>query len=165
MPLFDVRIGPKVSDSLTQSTQADRSCMCMCSAEIVAGSVDGIVRCFDVRMGLEVSDSLTDPHMLTDCHMLTDSTHADMSYTCTCSAEIVAGSVDGTVRRFDVRMGLEVSDSVGAAVTSVSVSGDGLCLLASCMDGAARLLDKSGGDLLASYSGAPPFKLTTVAIR
>jgi mitogen-activated protein kinase organizer 1 len=70
-----------------------------------------------------------------------------------CSAEIVGGSVDGTVRRFDVRMGLEVSDSLGAAVTSVSVSGDGLCILASCMDGTVKLLDKSGGDLLASYSG------------
>lgn len=68
-------------------------------------------------------------------------------------AEIVGGSVDGTVRRFDVRMGLEVSDSLGAAVTSVSVSGDGLCILASCMDGTVKLLDKSGGDLLASYSG------------
>lgn len=71
----------------------------------------------------------------------------------TTSAEIVGGSVDGTVRRFDVRMGLEVADSVGAAVTSVSVSGDGLCVLASCMEGTLKLLDKSGGDLLASYSG------------
>jgi hypothetical protein len=39
-------------------------------------------------------------------------------------------------------------------VTSVAVSHDGHCLLASCMDGAARLLDKEGGDLLATYRGA-----------
>ena len=30
-----------------------------------------------------------------------------------CSAEIVAGSVDGTVRRFDVRAGLETADDLG----------------------------------------------------
>lgn len=36
-------------------------------------------------------------------------------------AEILAGSVDGTLRRFDVRVGLEVADDLGAAVTSVSV--------------------------------------------
>lgn len=39
-------------------------------------------------------------------------------------------------------------------MTSVAVSHDGHCLLASCMDGAARLLDKEGGDLLATYRGA-----------
>jgi hypothetical protein len=42
-------------------------------------------------------------------------------------------------------------------VTSVAVSHDGHCLLASCMDGAARLLDKEGGDLLATYRGAVTF--------
>lgn len=71
----------------------------------------------------------------------------------TASAEIVAGSVDGTVRRFDVRMGLEVCDTMAAPVTCVAVSGDGLSLLAGCMDATVRLVDKAGGDLLASYSG------------
>ncbi len=57
-------------------------------------------------------------------------------------AEIIAGGVDGTVRRFDVRMGMEVSDALGAPVTCVAVSHDGNCLLAACTDGALRLLDK-----------------------
>ncbi len=57
-------------------------------------------------------------------------------------AEIVAGGVDGTVRRFDVRMGLELGDDLGAPVTCVAVSHDGNCLLAACTDGALRLLDK-----------------------
>lgn len=59
-----------------------------------------------------------------------------------CRAQIIAGSVDGTVRQFDVRMGLELSDSLGAPVTCVAVSHDGNCLLAACTDGAMRLLDK-----------------------
>lgn len=75
------------------------------------------------------------------------------SVTVTKEAEIVAGSVDGTVCCFDVRMGLQLADDIGAPVTSVSVSHDGHCLLASCMDGAVRLLDKEGGDLLATYRG------------
>lgn len=33
-----------------------------------------------------------------------------------CSAEIVAGSVDGTVRRFDVRAGLETADDLGRSL-------------------------------------------------
>lgn len=46
------------------------------------------------------------------------------------------------MRQFDVRMGLELSDSLGAPVTCVAVSHDGNCLLAACTDGAMRLLDK-----------------------
>ena len=61
-------------------------------------------------------------------------------------AEIVAGGVDGTVRRFDVRMGMELGDSLGAPVTCVAVSHDGNCLLAACTDGALRLLDKQVTD-------------------
>lgn len=58
------------------------------------------------------------------------------------------------MRRFDVRAGLESIDDIGAPVTSVRASHDGNCLLAGCMDGGVRLLDKAGGDLLATYRGA-----------
>ena len=73
-----------------------------------------------------------------------------------CSADIVAGSVDGSVRRFDVRAGACWVDAIGSPVTCVAISNDGHCLLAGCMDGAARLLDKGGGDLLATYRGGLP---------
>ena len=46
------------------------------------------------------------------------------------------------MRRFDVRMGMELSDALGAPVTCVAVSHDGNCILAACTDGALRLLDK-----------------------
>lgn len=67
--------------------------------------------------------------------------------------EITAGSVDGTVRRFDVRMGRVYVDELHQPVTSVAVSRDGLCTLAACLDSTLRLLDKASGQLLASYKG------------
>lgn len=67
--------------------------------------------------------------------------------------EIIAGSVDGTVRRFDIRIGRMYTDAVHHPVTSVAVSHDTLCVLAACLDSTLRLLDKSSGELLASYRG------------
>ena len=65
----------------------------------------------------------------------------------------MASSVDGTVRRFDVRMGCMDVDQLGAPVTAMALSHDGNCVLASCLDGRMRLLDKASGELLAQYSG------------
>ncbi len=70
-----------------------------------------------------------------------------------CRAEIIASSVDGTVRRFDVRMGCMDVDRLGAPVTAMALSHDGNCVLASCLDGRMRLLDKASGELLAQYTG------------
>eukprot|EP00197_Chlamydomonas_leiostraca_P014689 CAMPEP_0202867786 /NCGR_PEP_ID=MMETSP1391-20130828/9621_1 /ASSEMBLY_ACC=CAM_ASM_000867 /TAXON_ID=1034604 /ORGANISM="Chlamydomonas leiostraca, Strain SAG 11-49" /LENGTH=313 /DNA_ID=CAMNT_0049547851 /DNA_START=81 /DNA_END=1019 /DNA_ORIENTATION=+ len=67
--------------------------------------------------------------------------------------EIIAGSVDGTVRRFDVRMGRVYTDELHHPVTSVAASHDGLCVLAACLDSTLRLLDKSTGELLSTYTG------------
>lgn len=67
--------------------------------------------------------------------------------------EILAGSVDGTVRRFDVRIGAVYTDELHHPVTSIAMSYDGKCVLAGCLDSTVRLLDKEGGELLASYTG------------
>ena len=66
---------------------------------------------------------------------------------------LVAASVDGTVRTFDLRRGCVHEDSVGVPVTSVSVSRDGACLAASCLDGSARLLELDSGLQLNLYTG------------
>ena len=78
-----------------------------------------------------------------------------------CRAEIIASSVDGTVRRFDVRMGCVDVDQLGAPITAMALSHDGNCVLASCLDGRMRLLDKASGELLAQYSGTIPTILGT----
>ena len=61
---------------------------------------------------------------------------------------IVTRSVDGKVRNYDIRMGQLHVDCIGQAVTSVSFTKDGQCLLASTLDDTIRLLDKDTGELL-----------------
>lgn len=66
---------------------------------------------------------------------------------------ILASSVDGCVRRFDVRMGRVYTDDLHHSVASLAITHDGLCVLAACLDSHLRLLDVQAGELLASYSG------------
>lgn len=61
--------------------------------------------------------------------------------------------MDGTVRQFDVRMGMMFSDMLHESVTGIAVSHDGNCILASCLDHSMKLLDKASGELLATYTG------------
>lgn len=72
---------------------------------------------------------------------------------CCCRTDIIAGSVDGTVRRFDVRMGDLITDLVHHPVTSVTATNDCTMALVSCTDGCVRLLDMGGGHLLGTYKG------------
>lgn len=53
---------------------------------------------------------------------------------CLTKTEIIGGSVDGTVRTFDIRFGREISDDLGQPVNCISLSNDGNCVLASCLD-------------------------------
>mmetsp|Transcript_14765 Transcript_14765/g.39830 ORF Transcript_14765/g.39830 Transcript_14765/m.39830 type:complete len:322 (-) Transcript_14765:356-1321(-) len=69
------------------------------------------------------------------------------------NAEIIACSVDGSVRRFDMRMGRMYVDELYQPVTCCAVSHDGQCVLAACLDSTLRLLDRSTGELLATYQG------------
>lgn len=108
---------------------------------------------------------------------------------------ILAGSVDGTVRSFDIRLGAGLvptsslrgwdpaacvqrpargqllippprvwavappppgnvtSDDLGAPVTSIRLTADGNCLLASTIGAGIRLIDRASGTHLADFSG------------
>ncbi len=52
--------------------------------------------------------------------------------------DIVACSVDGCVKRFDVRMGRAYADDLHHPVTCVALSHDGQCVLAACLDSKLR---------------------------
>ncbi len=65
----------------------------------------------------------------------------------------MTGCVDGCVRVHDLRTGLCQADRLGRPVTSVALSHDGRCLLATCLGGAVALLDKATGALLKTYGG------------
>ncbi|NXT37167.1 WDR83 protein, partial [Pelecanoides urinatrix] len=69
--------------------------------------------------------------------------------------EILSGSVDGRVRRYDLRAGQLYSDYVGSPITSVCFSKDGQCALAASLDSTLRLLDKETGELLGEYEPPP----------
>lgn len=77
------------------------------------------------------------------------------SVTSVCVREhvILGGSVDGTVRAFDVRVGQQLTDDLQHPITCVRLSRDGQCVLASCLDATCRLLDRDSGELLAEYRG------------
>jgi len=67
--------------------------------------------------------------------------------------EIIAGSVDGNVRTYDIRKGTLCTDCIAQPVTCVSLTHDSNCFLLSCMDNTVRLIDKSSGELLNEYKG------------
>lgn len=67
--------------------------------------------------------------------------------------EVLAGSVDGRVRRYDLRTGQLFSDYVGSPITCACFSRDGQCVLVASLDSTLRLLDKDTGELLGEYTG------------
>uniref|UniRef100_L2GBX0 WD repeat protein n=1 Tax=Colletotrichum fructicola (strain Nara gc5) TaxID=1213859 RepID=L2GBX0_COLFN len=69
-------------------------------------------------------------------------------------AEIVAGSVDGRVRSYDVRMGKCITDTMGASVTSLKLTRDGKAMLVGSLDSKIRLMDRDSGSCLKTYEDA-----------
>lgn len=67
--------------------------------------------------------------------------------------EIIAGSVDGCIRIYDIRVGKLTSDSLQQPIAFVTLSHDGNCIVANCLDNSIRLIDKKEGELLNTYSG------------
>lgn len=108
---------------------------------ILSGSLDGSVRIWDCRSKkpepIQVLDEAKD-----SVTSLFVSAH-----------EIITGSADCNVRRYDIRCGELVSDFIGSPVTCVNLTRDGQCVLTSSLDSTLRLLDKESGELLNEYTG------------
>jgi len=108
---------------------------------LVTGSYDATVRLWDLK-----SNSYEPIQILQDAKDSVAS--VDIS-----TSEIITGSVDGCVRNYDIRRGKLFTDHIGHPITSVNLSRDRNCILASCLDSTLRLLDKSSGELLSAYRG------------
>lgn len=67
--------------------------------------------------------------------------------------ELLASSMDGCVRRYDIRAGRVHVDDCKAPVSKVSLSNDENCILASCLNSSIRLIEKDSGELLQTYTG------------
>ncbi|NXD32508.1 WDR83 protein, partial [Spelaeornis formosus] len=105
------------------------------------GSIDSTVRCWDCR------SRRPDPIQVLD------EAKDGISSVKLSGHEILTGSVDGRVRRYDLRAGQLCSDYIGSPITSVCFSKDGQCVLAASLDSTLRLLDKDTGELLGEYTG------------
>ncbi|RQM15480.1 hypothetical protein DD237_005915 [Peronospora effusa] len=59
--------------------------------------------------------------------------------------EIIAGCVDGVVRTYDLRVGQLFREHIDEPVVSVANSPDARFVLAGCLDGSIRLIEKTDG--------------------
>ncbi|KAK2069524.1 hypothetical protein P8C59_004099 [Phyllachora maydis] len=108
-------------------------------ALVVSGGFDTAVRIWDAKSGGP-----------TPVMALTDARDA-VSSVAVAGVEVVAASVDGRVRSYDVRMGRVTTDVVGASVTAVCLARDAKTALVAALDSKLRLMDRARGTCLQTY--------------
>lgn len=108
---------------------------------ILSASIDGTIRCWDCRSRrqspMQIMDEAKD----------------SVTSLCVSDYEIVAGSADCYIRRYDLRNGQLYADYIDNAVTCVNLTRDGQCILTSYLGNSLYLLDKQTGELLNEYRG------------
>ncbi|RYY82421.1 WD40 repeat domain-containing protein [archaeon] len=109
---------------------------------LYTASYDGSVKCWDLR-----AQHLRDP-----IQSMTDFKDSVTSLAQT-EYSIIAGSVDGYVRIYDMRRGLMQADYLHDPITSVITSPDARSYLASIMTSKLRLVSIEAGKLLKEYAG------------
>ncbi|KAJ2811523.1 hypothetical protein H4S07_002011 [Coemansia furcata] len=111
---------------------------------IVSGSFDKTVRVWDTR-------SSNSPQALLQ---VLDESKDGISSLFLTQAEIIASSIDGHVRTYDMRTGRVLVESFdGQPVVCAKVVSGGKCLLVSSMDGSIQLVDRTDGKAIAAFSG------------
>jgi len=108
---------------------------------LASASYDQTVRLWDCRsQSQEPAQVLDDAKDSVTCVMVIET-------------DVVASSVDGRIRTYDVRMGRLLTDVINQPVTWMCLSNDRNCILITCLDDTLRLLEKQTGELLNEYRG------------
>ena len=116
-----------------------------CPSIYASGSYDGTVRIWDgrstnpspVQTLTQAKDSVSSIQILEDDEV-----------------SLVAASVDGVVRTYDIRMGRLVFDEFGdEAVTCVAITKDKLLAAVSCLGGNIHVVERSSGRILETLRG------------
>lgn len=67
---------------------------------------------------------------------------------------MIASSVDGHIKYFDIRNGLITEDYFGAGILSFGVSYDNNLLCLSCVDSKVRIVERKSGSVLQAVGGS-----------
>ncbi|KAL9705998.1 hypothetical protein quinque_009516 [Culex quinquefasciatus] len=111
------------------------------SSIAVSGSTDNTVMCWDIRTRkLEAIQTMREAKDCITSLVVTEH-------------KIIAGSLDGSIRTYDLRAGELTCDTVGIPITHIVQTSDGQCILAACLDSTIRLVDTDSGELLQEYKG------------
>ncbi|XP_058814991.1 WD repeat domain-containing protein 83 [Topomyia yanbarensis] len=111
------------------------------SSIAVSGSTDNTVSCWDVRTRkLEALQTMREAKDCITSLIVTEH-------------KIISGSLDGSIRQYDLRAGELTCDTIGVPITHIIQTKDGQCILAACMDSTIRLIDSDSGELLSEYKG------------
>ncbi|KAL2266427.1 hypothetical protein VTJ83DRAFT_5779 [Remersonia thermophila] len=116
---------------------------------VVSGGLDGTVRVWDAR-----SSHPKPVQVLAEARDAVAALAVGLPGSAA-DAEILAGSVDGRLRAYDVRAGRCVADAFPASVTSVCLARDGRTVLVGTLDSKARLMDRKDGTCLRAYEAGP----------
>ncbi|EON69369.1 hypothetical protein W97_08629 [Coniosporium apollinis CBS 100218] len=120
---------------------------------IVSGSFDATVRLWDTKSGSHKP------------LMVLSEAKDSISAVAVAGHEIFAGSVDGRVRVYDLRMGQCFVDVLGHPVTSVTATKSADSLLVGCLDSVVRLMDRADGKLLKAYKAPGEFVNDNYRVR
>ncbi|XP_042388217.1 WD repeat domain-containing protein 83-like isoform X2 [Zingiber officinale] len=153
-------MSPRTTQSCVPAAATARYSIGMFPPAASSGSSEATTARFNVYDSVVVSAGYDQSVRAWDCRshstepiQIIDTFQDSVMSVCLTKTEIIAGSVDGTVRTFDIRIGREIVDSLGPAVNCISLSNDSNCVLANCLDSTIRLLDRTTGELLQEYKG------------
>lgn len=150
--LWDVRRGSVVRKFAGHMQRIQSVAFNADSGVLCSASHDTTVRAFDVRS--------RDRHPIQILDQFSDA----VSTVCCTRDCIVAASIDGTVKTFDLRAGKVLSDEIHDPVTSLAVTRDEACYVAATVrppgpslprgaEGVVRLWERKSGAELAQYKG------------